>query len=177
MNKGNLRLAIFLVALLAAPISSVCQATPKNLGKFLTPSGKLQSPLALRDSQGGFAGYSGEVWTITPSGHFTIAHFLNDKTAEPHWQRDLSQSELKSLAKVLCKNRFLQLPDSLGGDPKVNPHSLTLSFGTKETTLVLPAGKSLDEMTAPAENAQAWRNFAALVKALQALAKNPPPAK
>ncbi len=168
----------FSVLLLAVSLSSVCQSTPQNdLTRFLTPAGKLQSTLTLRDSQGGFAGYSGEVWTITPNGHFTIAHFLNDRIAEPRWQRDLSQSELKSLARVLCKSHFLELPDSLGSEPKVNPHSLTLSFGKKQTTLVLPAGKSSDEMTAPPENAQAWRNFAAVVKALQALAKNPPPAK
>ena len=174
MNTGNLKLVISLSALLlASPILSVCQATPdKDLTKFLTPAGKLQSSLTLRDSQGGFAGYSGEVWTIAPDGHFTIAHFLNDKIAAPHRQRDLSLAELKSLARVLCKNHLLQLPDSLGSEPKVNPHSLNLSFGTKQTTLVLPPGTSPDEVSDPAS-----RNIIAVVNALRQLAKDRQPEK
>jgi len=157
----------------AAPISSACQsAADKDLTTFLTPAGKLQSPLTLRDSQGGFAGYSGEVLTITPDGHFTIAHFLNDKIAEPHWQRDLTPAELKALAQVLCKNHFLKLPDSLGSEPKVNPHSLTLAFGTKQTTLVLPPASSIDEIT-DADG----RQFVAIVKTLRERAKNRQPEK
>lgn len=174
MKTGNLSLAMFLSALLlAAPISSTCQsAKDKDLTRFLTPAGKLQSSLTLRDSQGGFAGYSGEVWTITPDGHFTIAHFLNDKVAEPSWQRDLSPSELKSLARVLCKNHFLGLPDSLGGEPKINPHSLTLSFGEKQTTLVLPPGDAGDQISD-----EPSRNFSAIVQALRDLAKDRQPGK
>ncbi len=167
MKTGNLRLAIFLVVLLAAPISSGCQSAPgKHLPSFLTPAGKLQSPLTLRDSQGGFAGYSGELWTITPDGHFTIAHFLNDKTDAPYWQGNLTQAELKSLAHALCTNHFLQLPASLGGEPKVNPHSLTLSFGTKQSTLVLPAEEPTGNSTAANS-----RNFTKIVDALRELAK------
>jgi hypothetical protein len=143
----------------------------KSAAPFLTPDGKLRAALTLRDSQGGFAGYSGELWTISPDGHFTIAHFLNDKTAEPNWKRDLSPEQLKSLAQVLCRNHFLQLPNELGSKPEVNPHSLTLSFGKKQATLVFPAGDPPHEITDPAS-----RRFIAIVSALRDLSKDRPTA-
>lgn len=167
MNTGDLRLVIFLAAVLSASTSSVCQsAADKDLSRFLTPAGKVQSSLTLRDSQGGFAGFSGELWTLTPDGHFTIAHFLNDKTEAPYWQSDLSQAELKSVAQALSANRFLQLPASLGGEPKVNPHSLTLSFGNKQSTLALPPG----EATGTTTDADS-HSFMNIVEALHQLAK------
>jgi hypothetical protein len=84
-------------------------------------------------------------------------------------------AELKNLANVLAARNFLDLPDTLGREVKVNAHVLTLSFGTKQSKLVLQGGETVsDATTPPAGDPQtsAWRDFIAIVRVLQALARN-----
>lgn len=155
----------------------MCQTTPSRheLRKYLTPDGGLQARLVLRDGQDGFAGVSGEIWTIEPEGHFSIAHFLNDKTDPPYRERILAPANLKQLAKVLTTEHFVDLPDTFGRDVKVGAHILTLSFGTKQSTLVLRGGEAVtDQTTASAGDPQtsAWRNFIKIVEAVQVLARD-----
>jgi hypothetical protein len=166
-----------LVLLTVCKVGSICQATPSRheLRKYLTSGGRLQARLVFRDGQDGFAGVSGEIWTVEPSGRFSIARFLNDKTNPPYWERTLAPAELKDLANVLAARNFLDLPDTFGRDVKVNAHLLTLSFGYKQSTLVLRGGETVsDAMTAPAGDPQnsAWRDFIAIVRALQVLARD-----
>jgi len=153
-----------------------CQTPERNeLSKFLTPSGELQARLVFRDTQQGFVGVSGEVWTIEVGGHFSIARFLNEKTGPPHWERDLTPIELKCVANVLAASHFLELPDSFGRESKVNAHLLTITFGKKKSELVLQGGEAVTEGTAPPEGDPqtiAWRNFISVVRAIQSLGKD-----
>ena len=59
---------------------AMCQTTPSRdeLRKYLTPDGSLQALVVLRDGQDGFAGVSGEIWTIEPKGHFSMGAALLD---------------------------------------------------------------------------------------------------
>jgi hypothetical protein len=142
---------------------------------FLNRNGKLQAPLVLRDSQQGFAGVSGEIWTIKPDGHFSIARFLNGRVDRPYWTRKLTVSELKELAGVLAARRFFDLPNSLGSASMVNAQLVTLTFGTKESTLALSAGEEVTREMAPPPgepHIREWRNFVSVVLAIHDLTKN-----
>jgi hypothetical protein len=148
-----------------------------DLRQYLTSDGKLLAPLVYRDGQDGFAGVSGEVWTVEPGGHLSIAHFLNEKTSAPYWERDLTSDELKGLARSLAAKHLLTLPNHLGGDVKVNPHVLTLIFGKTQCELIAQAGEPMTTETKPPlddPKARAERDFVSIVRALQALAKDRP---
>jgi hypothetical protein len=139
--------------------------------------GRLRAPLVFRDAQDGFAGVSGEVWTIGVDGHFSIARFLNEKASAPYWERDLTPIELKEFAKVLVANHLSALPDQCGREVKVNPHVLTLTFGKVKSELILQAGELVAEESKPpadVRGAAAWRDFNCIVRALQGLAKDRP---
>lgn len=172
------------VAILFLALASVCKTGPMcegsssrhGLRKYLTPEGRLQARLDFRDGQQGFAGISGEIWTIDPSGHFSIARFLNDKTEAPYLERTLTPAELRLLAKELAAKNLLDLPDSFGRDVKVDAHVLTLRFGTKQSSLTLRGGEvASDEATPPPNDTQAssWHNFIGVIKALQVLRVRP----
>jgi hypothetical protein len=146
-----------------------------DLLPYLTPDGKLQAPLAFRDAQDGFAGVSGEVWTIDPGGHLSMARFLNEKTGAPYRERDLTSIEIQTFVRMLAANHLLALPGHLGRDVKVNPHVLTLAFGKMKSELTLQAGEAVAEQTKPPADerqAAAWRDFRSIVRALQILAKD-----
>jgi hypothetical protein len=168
---------VLLVLLTVCKVGSSCQTTPnrQELHKYVTSGGQLQARLVFRDGQDGFAGISGEIWTIEPGGHFSIARFLNDKTHPPYWERTLAPAELKELAKVLAAKSLLDLPDSFGRDVRVNAHVLALSFGQKQSTLVLQGGETVGDQVAPPAgdpHSSAWRNFIAIVRTLQVLARD-----
>jgi len=176
---GQLVVLGLLLGVLVVVPSSLATQDRTELRKFLTPDGRLQSPFVFRDGQQGFAGVSGEIWTIGPQGHFTIARFLNEKIDAPYWEHDLTPDQLKGIAKVMAANNFCELPESFGVDSKVNAHLLTLSFGKKESTLALKPGEAVGTETIPSANnpqSLAWRNFVAIVLAIQELAKNLKPA-
>jgi hypothetical protein len=146
-----------------------------DLLPYLAPDGKLQAPLVFRDAQDGFAGVSGEVWTIDAGGHLSMARFLNEKTARPYRERDLTSVEFQTFVRTLAANHLLALPGQLGRDVKVNPHVLMLTFGKMKSELVLQAGESVAEQTKPSADehqAAAWRDFLTIVRALQVLAKD-----
>jgi len=179
MNLASLRPAAYLVFLLGLCPMLVCQAAPtrNDLRQFLTADGKLRSSLVLREAQQGFAGVSGEVWTIEPDGRFSIARFLNEKVDAPYWTRKLSAAECKGLARVLAARRFFELPDSLGSAAVVNPQLLTLTFGKKQSTLALVAGEEVTRETAPPPSdpqVREWRSFITIVLAMHDLAQNRP---
>jgi hypothetical protein len=49
-----------------------------------------RSMLALRESQGGFVGKTGTVWTINSDCSFTVSRFVNDQTSEPQKARSVN---------------------------------------------------------------------------------------
>lgn len=178
MQPVKPRRAIFLGTLLGVCAAVALSQTSRHrsdLLPYLAPDGKLHAPLVFRDAQDGFAGVSGEVWTIDPGGHLAMARFLNEKTGTPYRERDLTSIEIQSFVRMLAANHLLALPGQLGRDVKVNPHVLTLTFGKMKSELILQAGESVAEQTKPPADdhqAAAWRDFLSIVRALQVLAKD-----
>ena len=169
---------ILLLSLLGAGVMGGGALTPRRVNQlrlYIELDGTLRAPLVLRDAQDGFAGQTGEIWTIERGGHFSIARFVNENINAPRWQRDLTLVERRDLANLLSAHHLLSLPAALGGDPKVNAHSLTLSFGKLKSEMKLGAGEDPTQAKAPPEGesqAGPWRDFAAIVRALEALAKD-----
>lgn len=159
---------------------SPCEAADdgNQLCKFLTPEGNLQERLEFRDAQEGFVGVAGEIWTVEPSGRFSIARFINEKTDAPYWERNLTPAELKHLAQVLATSNFLESPAFFGRDSKVNRHLLTLAFGKKKSTLVLNPGEPATEKVTPPPGdplGPLWGKFISIVQAVQMLSKDRKP--
>ena len=102
-------------------------ATSQKGAAYLTAGGKLASRLILKDSQSGFAGVTGYIWTIEPDGSWKRQSFLNRTIRKVDQIGKLSTGQLKQLAGVLKANRLRGLPARLGGKPLVNPKVLTVA--------------------------------------------------
>lgn len=141
MRLHNLRISW----LALAGISPLFCFAAEKPNRFITQEGKLKEELVLRDAQEGFAGVSGEIVTIEPEGAFTVARFLNEEIRKPHRRGKLRREELERIAIVLASNSFTKLPARIGRDAKINRHIFRLSFGKKESVLVLRPGETLEE--------------------------------
>lgn len=135
-------------------------------GEFLTPEGRLRHPLILRDSQTGFAGESGQLWTVEPDGSWRRQSFLNQMVREPDRRGRFTEDQLRALASALAKYDLPGLPERIGKDPGVNPHVFAISFGKQQTALVGQGGATLP--AADPQNAEApAQRFAELVRVLR----------
>lgn len=105
---------------------------------YLTPDGRLRAELELRESQSGFAGVTGTVWTVEPGGCWSRAAFLNDRVRPPEQRGRLSGKLLAELAGLLRDHGFAALPTQTGVPPPVNPHTRSIRFGDSVRKLVLP---------------------------------------
>lgn len=103
----------------------------------------LAAKLELRDSQDGFAGTTGILYSIEADGRFTLAHFVNEKIQPPARRGSLDPAALKALASVLEAQRLRELPVQIGEPPAVNPRRLVIQHGNTRTTLLLQAGADI----------------------------------
>jgi hypothetical protein len=115
---------------------------------ILGQDGQLTARLELKDAQEGFAGVSGMIWTIEPDGTFRAVRFLNAQITELSREGQLTKEGLASIAEALTGQDFFALPAKIGHESKANPHRMTLSFGQKAVTLVLPPGMDIAEAEA-----------------------------
>ena len=100
----------------------------------------LSEPLVLKDTQSGFAGETGNVWTIAPDCSFTIARQIGLNVLEPHKQGQLTPEQRAQLKQLLDRMTAAALPEQLGGGPQVNARRITLAYGGKQSVLNLPPG-------------------------------------
>jgi hypothetical protein len=160
-------------------MTSTAMDTPTSRDRFLGPDGQLTARVELKDAQGGFAGFSGTLWTIEPDGTFRVSQFLNEKVHGPDRTGQLTQESLTRLAEVLVVQDFLGLPMELGHQLRVNPHRLTLSFDQKTVSLGLPPGVSIAEAAAAhkGDEKNAEARFLALAGTVRQLVEDaaPPP--
>lgn len=179
MERWASRLMYAAIVLVFWSVTSAAMGTTTSKDRFLGPDGQLRAGVELRDAQGGFAGFSGNLWTIEPDGTFRVARFLNEKVDEPHRTGHLTRDSLASLAEVLAVQDFFGLPANLGDEIQVNPHRVTLSFGQKTVTLWLPPGVGLTEAAAAHrdDRKSPQARFLTTVQTVQALVENagPPP--
>ena len=174
-----IRAAALLIAVLGACAASVCaeevddkKGNKKDADKasYLDAKGRLAETLVLRDSQGGFAGFSGWLWTVEPNGAWRKAPFLNEDVREAEQSGKLSAKELAALAAAFKQHKLLELPKNIGGEPMTNPHVFSLTFGEHTCELVLGAGEDLPE-TEGEETKELAGRFTAIARAIQAAAE------
>lgn len=104
--------------------------------------GKLAQTLTFRDTQGGFAGFTGNTYQVNPDGSWTVTRVFNRRKFEPHAKGKLSEKQLKELAEVLKKNKVRLLPAKSGSRAQANPLLMTLTFGKTKSVVALRAGTS-----------------------------------
>jgi hypothetical protein len=146
----------------------------------------LKAPLTLRVEQVGFAGTTGTVWTIEPSGHWKVARFRlspdGKEQLTPLRSGTLSPAQLEAMAKALAARNLAGLPAKTGREAKVNPHRVTIQFGEKKATLEgLPPRRDSSPLAdfirkaAPADEqaSEVWERFAHLVQAVETHCQEP----
>ena len=113
-------------------------ALPRD--KFLTKEGRLTATLTLKDGQGGFAGFTGSIWTVRPDGSWDRKRFINRTMRKPNQQGKLTAKQLQSLADVLAHSQVDNLPPKMGKFGRANPHVVTLTWGKHQCVWTLPTG-------------------------------------
>ena len=146
-------------------VKSLGPAKKKN--KYLV-DGKLAKPLVFKDAQGGFAGFSGYLWTFNPDGSWTRQSFLNETVREADQKGKLTKEQLTQLAETLAKQDAIGLPEKIGKDIGANPHVFTISWGDKQSKLIAQAGSPLPDSK---DSKSAEARFAAIAKTILELAK------
>jgi hypothetical protein len=158
MTLRRIGLAWFLLASTSAP----CFAEATDLSPYLDAGGGLSGRLVLEDSQSGFAGVTSDVWTIEPDGSFTIERLLGDKPIAPARTGTLTAEDLESIAAAMAAQDFRSFPAEAGEGGKVNPRSLTLTFGDQTSVLWLPAGGDVRQAACSAPASSSLRGAASV---------------
>lgn len=143
---------------------------------YLTAEGKLKHALTLKDAQGGFAGFSGHIWTIEPDGAWRRQPFLNQTVRDADQTGKFEPAVIKYLAEHLAEQNLLGLPKQIGKNIGANPHNFTLTFGDHESTMILPPGAEPPAKD-PRNADSAEQRFAALVRLLKRGMKGEAPEK
>jgi hypothetical protein len=134
-----------------------------KLAKYLTKDGKLAQKLVVKDLQSGFAGVTGRVYVVEPSGEWTSGNQFQGKI-KMDMNGKLSAEEMKALAGQLAEF------DAAGLESKkmkvgANPKSVVVQWGDKEAVLVQQAGTPL----AKADPATVEGRYAGIVLAVRKL--------
>jgi hypothetical protein len=128
--------------------------------------GQLTQTLVIKDVQGGFAGFTGEQWTVEPSGAWKHYRVFNEKL-ELLKEGRLTKEQLAHLAAALAKYDLMTLKNLDEGKRMANPHVVTISYGKHEATLVLRAGAPLPK---PDPKSLPGR-YAGIIQEVQSLTK------
>jgi hypothetical protein len=140
---------------------------------FVGQNGQFAEELEFRDSQSGFVGESGVIWSVARDGTCRVARFANEETAEPHCRGQLSRGEIALLGKTLLDQDAASLPSQIPSQPSLNPRRLTIRIGAKSSSLLLPAGEELGGTgTAPTKLQAAPRErFIAIAQFIEQLVR------
>ena len=97
-------------------------------------------PLTMTETQTGFAGTTGTIWTIQADCSFTIARVVNASVSAPHQRGQLNVDQQARLSRLLAEKPVTSLPAELGSPAPVNRHQIILNISGKTSVLNLPAG-------------------------------------
>ncbi|HET6468326.1 MAG TPA: hypothetical protein VFG43_08115 [Geminicoccaceae bacterium] len=100
----------------------------------------LQHTIEIRQAQSGFAGVTGKIWTVEPSGAWRVQSFMNDRIEPAAHSGQLEPGQLATLAAGLEQLNLPDLPSRLGEPPPVNPSTVTISYGGTQVTAVIEPG-------------------------------------
>jgi hypothetical protein len=158
-------------------IVSVCLSIGLILGMIVVPgvwhvaanSCTLKMTLTVKDTQDGFAGTTGTVWTIEPDCTFRVSRIFNQNVAEPHVKGHLTPEQQARLSEVLAKDAPAELPVQIGEASAVNARRITLEYDGKVSALsmgpgdrdigAIRAGDPLDPARRLLEVAEAVKNM------------------
>jgi hypothetical protein len=105
--------------------------------------------LTVKDTQDGFAGTTGTVWTIEPDCTFHVSRLFSQHVAEPHLQGSLTPEQQARLSAILAKATAAELPAQMGETPSVNARRITLEYGGKISVLSMgPGDRDMDALRA-----------------------------
>lgn len=123
-------------------LAKVCWMTGLIVGVVVwqagANSGTLKMTLTVKETQDGFAGTTGTVWTIEPDWRFRVSRIFNQHVAEPHLKGSLTAVQQKHLSEVVSKEAPAELQAQIGV-PSVNAHRITLEFNGKVSVLSVGA--------------------------------------
>jgi hypothetical protein len=131
----QLRSTIFLSWLLASALG--CMALPPRAQAADCPA---KPVLTVKDSQDGFAGKTGTIWTIKPDCSFEVARFRGEQVSAPHLKGQLTPEQQSKLAAVLSTAAVETLPARVGEPPPVNARQISIDYDGKTAVLNLGTG-------------------------------------
>lgn len=145
---------------------------PRN--KFLAKDGRLSAALKLKDVQGGFAGFTGVIWTLHPDGSWDCKRIVGRATRKSELTGKLTTKQLQQIADVLAHAQVDKLPGRLGKFRGANPHVVTLGWGKQQCVWTLPPGMPIPKYPdQPFGKLTDEDSFAQIAQALHKLLKAP----
>ena len=139
-----------------------------DTSSYLRDDGQLKSGLTLRDAQSGFAGETGQLISIQPSGEWSVQKFTNEKLAEPKGKGKLSKEQLAELAQSLAQQDFAGLPKSIGKPLRANPRVVTVTIGKQSVVFTRNAGP-LPKHDAKKDKSEPAARLAEVIRTIQKL--------
>ena len=147
-------------------------ALPRDM--FLIKDGKLSATLTLKDAQGGFAGFTGLIWTVRPDGSWDRKRFINRTMRMPDQQGKLTAKQRQSLTDVLAHAQVDKLPTKMGKSRGANPHVVILTWGKHQCEWTLPAGSPVPKYPdQPFGKLTSQDSFAEISQILRKMLKTP----
>ena len=153
------RFLVLFVFFLLAPAAPA----GKDVGDYLTKEGALKHPLEILDVQGGFAGFTGTLWSVRPDGEWKRSAVVQKKH-KLQQEGKLAPKQLHELAATLAKHDLLHLDDQ--GRVSANSHNVSITFGKHSCEIRLGAGKPLPE---PGDSVAG--RYSGIVRAVRELCK------
>ena len=138
-------------------IVGMCLSFSLLLGTVAMPSGRhaqanectLKMILTVKDTQDGFAGTTGTVWTIGTDCIFRVSRLLGQYVAEPHLRGSLTPEQQARLSAILARVAAAELPAQMGEMLSVNARRITLEYGGKISVLSMgPGDRDMDALRA-----------------------------
>jgi hypothetical protein len=138
-------------------IAGVCLSLSLIVGTVAMPGGwdalatgcGLKMTLTVKDTQDGFAGTTGTVWTIGLDCTFRVSRLFGPQVAEPHLTGRLTPEHEARLSALLAKAAAAELPAQLGETTLVNARRITLEYGGTISVLSLePGDRAMDALRA-----------------------------
>jgi len=159
---------VAILAVVSGP-SAGAQSGGKPKNNVFAKDGKLTAAFSLKDTQGGFAGFTGKLYVVKPDGSWTITRVFNQKKFKPHASGKLSAKQLRTLAAALAANRVDKLPATSGSRAQANPLVITVIFGRQQSVCALPAGLDDPGKLPKGPRGDVGRRVLALRKAVKGL--------
>ena len=164
LKNSGVRLRIYFDSVLFATLDmqsqcivGVCLSFNLILGTVAIPGGRhalangcmLKMTLTVKDTQDGFAGTTGTVWTIGPDCTCRVSRLFGQHVAEPHLQGSLTPERQARLSAILAKAAAAELPAQMGETTPVNARRITLEYGGKVSVLSMgPGDRDMDALRA-----------------------------